>query len=420
MPSFHYVALSPERKELSGVIEADNEAAAREQLSALGIAVVSLIQTAGAGVQNAAGREGKIIFDFNALDKNQKRVEGTIASGDLQSAFNRLTDEYQLNVTKISKAGSALDINALLRTYETTHTAANAQEEAVRGNARKKELIAKVDFTMAAVSGFLQKYERELKDEERDTIRSYLNQLMRIKDSTNLEHIKSTCERMLTHIQKRELFLHEEERTKESSKLKVETQEMLKNLKRGGLQKDINLEFILKYFRKPNPEIIKLKQGISAANSQIWTYIKLFLTAKSGAVKAEAKEAAYTLLAERSRLKKEIRSIKLAAKLEENQQRDENIYIRHAAEAAGWTLALYIAVYIIAYPFTIKNFGVSVSLPNGFYFYSGTATKAATLLLFIAYSAHTIKKFWLKGRTASMILYPAAIFMYLLIAVNLM
>ena len=55
---------------------------------------------------------------------------------------------------------------------------------------------------------------------------------------------------MLAHIQRQELFIHEEQKAKESAGIKAETQEMLSDIKHGTLTKDINIGKILEGLKK--------------------------------------------------------------------------------------------------------------------------------------------------------------------------
>lgn len=244
---------------------------------------------------------------------------------------------------------------------------------------------------------------------------------------------------MLAHIQKQELFIHEEQKTKESAQIKADTQEMLSDIKHGTLTKEINIGKILeglkeKPFLKPiinfllnlskpkNPEMEKAQDEIKTTNKHIWSYIRIFIFAKSKLERNEAWTSIKSLFAEKKRLKLKSHAIEY----EENKlksQADEtrsSAFWESLASAIGWILAFYIVSYAASYLFTIKSFPISL-LPKSVYFYHSTFLKGITIFLFLAYGAVQARNFWLKNHwSAAYLLYPASIFAFLLIVINLL
>lgn len=443
MPSFHYTALNRDNKNLGGIIEAPDEQSARKKLNEMELSVISLNL---ADDKQHVQQTGKTVFEFEAIDKNNKKVAGTITSDDIIKAFARLFDEYQLNVIYLAPSHATesekqeIRKNGLLpvqqeyeRLYAKKSKKISSEEaEAIKKEEQRKELIQKVDSTMKRIEIFLKQYSADLKSEERDAIQSYLNQLMRIKDSTNLEHIRNTCEKMLAHIQKQELFINEEQKSKESAQVKAETHEMLSDLKRGRLSKEINISelpffkpianFIANFIRPKNPEAEKTENEIKTTGKHIWSYIKIIISAKSKLERAAAWEGIKTMFAEKRRLKLKLHAIKEEEeKVSSGQQtRETSAFWESAGSTLGWILAFYLFSYIASYPFTIKSFG-SLALPKGFYFYHSTFAKSATMFLFIAYATIAVRNFWLKNHAnAAYLLYPVSIFAFLLIIINLM
>jgi hypothetical protein len=451
MPAYHYVALSSAGKELSGIIEAPDDTSARANLNQLGLSVVSLKTIETAGAAPAAPEKGKTVFEFEAIDRKNRHVVGTIVGETPVQVFGRLFDEYQLNVTSLflasatpeeKAAARAAGIIELQKEYEKLKGAKGGkikEEELVAAQqAERRELLEKVDFTMQSVNDFLKTYGQELKTEERDAIQTYLNQLVRIKESTNLEHIRATCEKMLDHIQKQELFLHEEDRFKESAKMKVETKELLSALKRTGLQQEIDIvktvsrwqeipllrplaNFLLRFLGAQNPEIRKLREEIKAVNHHIFSYFKMLFFGKTRILKLEAWESVKTLREEKKRLKLKLHALKM----EERQAyaaAHESYFWDQLGGMLGWVLAFYLLTYLVAYPFTIKNFNLpQLTLPKSFYFYQGRLTTMITMALFLAYAAVTLRNFWLKKHASvTLLLYPLTVFGFLLMVINLM
>lgn len=455
MPAYHYIALSGAGKELSGIIEAPDDAAARANLNQLGLSVISLktIEATGVTAPVAAPPEkGKTVFEFDGIDKKGRHVVGTIVGENTVKAFGRLFDEYQLNVTYLCAVASTPEEKEAARTVgileirkEYEKVSGRAQERTTEeeilaaGRAERKELLEKVNFTMRTMEEFLKTYGQDLKTEERDAIQGYLNQLVRIKESTNLDHIRATCEKMLDHIQKQELFLHEEDRLKESAKLKVETKELLSSLKRTGLQSEIDIvksagrwqqnpllrpfaNFILRLYAAQNPEIRKLREEIKAVNHHMLSYFKMFIFGKSKTVKLEAWESIKTLREEKKRLRLKLQALKIEERKAYQAERPESYFWDQTGSIIGWVLAFYLMTYMIAYPFTIKHFNLqSLSLPKSFYFYQTRLTTVVTLALFLAYAAVGIRNYWLRKHGGlTLLLYPLTVFGFLLMVINLM
>ncbi|MEK7524288.1 MAG: hypothetical protein AAB588_04645 [Patescibacteria group bacterium] len=452
MPSFHYIALNQTGSELSGVIEAPDEPQARKNLNRLGLSVVSLNTVDGVAPATAAAGQASAspTFEFEAVDKNAKKVVGTIRAENLFKAFGRLFEEYEFNVNYIiddvatapeKTAARKAGIVEIQKEYEKSlgknakKAVDTSEQESVA--TEKKELLQKVDYTMTKMQEFLQQYAADLRVEQRDTIQGYLNQLVRIKDSTNLEHIRSTCARMLDHIQKQEIFLHEEQRHKESSQFKVETKELLSQLKRTGLQQEIDLvqtatkwqeipflkplaTWLLKLFKAQNPEIRKLREEIKVINHHFWSYVKLLIIGKSKMVRQEAWESIKTLRAEKKRLKLQLTALQMEAQRTEIAAQQPSFLSDTLPKTISWILAFYLAAYVISYPFTIKQFPIT-SLPRSFFFYHSKLMAPLLLLLFCLHIAFTVHQFWLKNKGGmSFLLLPATLFVYLLMLVNLM
>lgn len=448
--TFHYIALSAEQKELSGVIEAADEQSARKKLNNLGLSIVSINQV-DSFTQAAAAGDNKNVFEFEGIDKNSKRVTGTIKAITPIQAYARLTDEYLLSVLSLFKSTLApaekeeakkMGVESLKKDYEKLYGGKKKKqkdEELVlaRQQQERKELIEKVDETIQRIEKFLKDFEPDLKLEERSAIRSYIDQLLRIKDSTNLEHIRSTCERMLSHIQKQELFIHEGQRVRESSQVKVETEDMLKRLQQTGLQQEIDIvktamewqhkpflrplaSLILFFAQSQNPEVLILKNQIKEINRHVWLYIKMAITAKSPDIRKEAIQTVKGLFEERKRIKLQIKAIRDVEKKKNIVVAEPTYVWEQIGSALGFILAFYLIAYIISYPFTIKKFDLPIKIPDSFYFYNSGLIKGVTLFVFLAFGAVTARNLWLKKSWATyLVVYPLTIFVFLLIVINL-
>lgn len=435
--TFHYIALNQEQKELSGVIEAIDEKGAREKLNDLGLSVISL----GVIEHITPPGEAKTVFEFEAIDKNSKKVVGTITADSPAKAYGRLFDEYQLTVIAVRSAGEELDLAALQKEYEKlapkkAPSGGSEQQTQVQENERR-ELLEKIDYTMQRVESFLKDYGEDLKMEERGVVQGYLNQLLRIKSSTNLGHIRTTCEKMLEHLQKQELFINEGEKTSQSTKIKVETKEMLSELKRTGLQKEIHFsdivgrlgtnrilkplaDAILRLTGNHSPEIKNIQAEIKTVNRHLWEYLKLLFTGSSKQIRIEAWQTIRTMREEKKRLRWKLNALLAEEKKALANTHPTGYYLGYIEKICGFLFSVYFASYLISYPFTTKQIG-GFSIDKIFFFYSSRLLKLITIFLFLIYGALKIRTFWMKQSWfAPYILIPFTIFIYLLIAINLL
>lgn len=444
MSAYHYIALSKDNKELSGIIEAPDEQGARAKLNELSLSIISLTT-----VTAPATHEGKALFEFEALDKNGKKVVGTVVADNELAAYIRLFEEYELNVlflsaSTLSPAEKEKKRNAgvgeLSKTYDKMRKKKKIKTASEMVDQKEDEertlLLQKIDFTMHEVETFLEKYGVDLKIEERDAIKTYINQLIRIKDSTNLEHIRATCEKMLEHIQKQELFLHEEQKLRESTQMKAETQALLSELKRSGLQKELTVQgfieqlqknkwlspltrFLFSFYHPHSDAYQKIEQEIKVAKRHIQAYYKLLVFGKTNAIRGEAWAGIKTVSAEKKRLRLKLRAIASEEAAQRVLQKPPKLPAESLKKLAGWILAFFLIAYSVTYPLTIKQLPLP-SLPHSLFFYQSYVTKFVTLFLLILYLALAIRNFWLKKSIAGLLLYPIALFGYLLIAINLM
>jgi len=100
MSMFYYLAVSgSDNRRMNGQIDASNEMAARNELNRMGLSVLSISDKASAEI----GTSDTVIFEFEALDRTQKKVSGTIDALDLTAAYSRLQDEFTFQVAYICR-----------------------------------------------------------------------------------------------------------------------------------------------------------------------------------------------------------------------------------------------------------------------------------------------------------------------------
>ena len=69
--------------------------------------------------------------------------------------------------------------------------------------------MLKVDFILNKIKAMLAQYSEDIKPENKK-IQEYVDKLLRIKSSTNLDYIEHTSEELLKKVQDQEIFLNKE------------------------------------------------------------------------------------------------------------------------------------------------------------------------------------------------------------------
>ena len=108
MPQYLYTVINKENKELNGSINAPDELAARHELNALGFSILALhIETTAAIPEQTIENIKK--FDFSAIDKNGKKIVGTIQGENIFTVYKRLLIEYQFDVQSLYSSDLSTD-----------------------------------------------------------------------------------------------------------------------------------------------------------------------------------------------------------------------------------------------------------------------------------------------------------------------
>jgi hypothetical protein len=111
MPTFYYLAVSGDHRRLSGEIESANEATARASLNKMGLSVLSISSQPPAASQAVV----KKTFEFEAVDRYKKTINGTIDSQDALSAYERLANEFKFEVHYLCAADATTEEKQVAR-----------------------------------------------------------------------------------------------------------------------------------------------------------------------------------------------------------------------------------------------------------------------------------------------------------------
>lgn len=460
MPRFRYTVINEENKQLQGTIGAPEESSARKELNDLGFSILTLEILD----ETTQTNESEIpVFEFEAFDKNQKKVLGTIQAEDQYAAFKRLLSEYEFEINyvidndlpeKDKEKQRKLGAIDLYNKFQE-ETAENRQKET--GNEKdlrefeQKQIVLKqqIEFVLGKVSAMLDQYAAEMKPEVKTELKKQVEKILRIKNSTNLDYVRKSAEELLTYIQKEELFLHEESRSKERTKMIVEAQSMMMQLRKGKSTKNLSINEILRQWYethiKSNPEpstlekipgyfiahyldieneneaIIELRKQLSNVNSQLKQYISLYFKAPSPEFKLETGDGIKTLWQERKRIIKAIKNEKKALIKDRQTSGSSTASNGIGGEIlafTGWLLTFYLIYYFASIYILTKNFG-DFEIPYIFYIYKSAFLKYFLTTVFLLHATISLKKnLFHSSSTATVVLTTLFIFSSLVVYLN--
>ncbi len=404
MAQFQYTAVNGAGKKLSGVIGASTEDEARKQLNTFGISLLAIEKTAetptASATQEPSTSNALAKFEFEAYDKLGRKVLGTIPASNRYKAFKRLVDEYQFEVAYVVPFGATEEerlkakqegLSPLKAEYEAGEQKKSAQaledeKMTAEFETKRQEMLKKVDFILEKIKELLTRFNEDLKPESRKLIQGYIDKLLRIKSSTNLDYIEHTSEEMLKKVQDQELFLTKEKMGLQRDKLRLEAQKMMATLHSKPAEMGItnNMEELHNKWGKSENPLLKglgqflerflptaeeksLKQKIKTIQNQIWTYRKIVWTAPAS-TKEEARQSLNSLVEEKRRLQQElkIQVRKRNANSHEQEEAPEPLITEEISGFLGYLLAFYLATYFISFYIMSKEIPGGNPLPGDF------------------------------------------------------
>ncbi len=447
MPKYKYTVINPDNKSLQGTIAAPDEAGARKELNELGFSILSMEEIPE---ETAAEGQSQVpTFEFAATDKNAKRVVGTIQSEDAYSAFVRLITEYSLAVEYIidnslpeakkekERAKGSSEFYSKYEDETQKNRKVTTDEKDLKEFEEKQiQLKNQIQFLLDKITGILNEYEKIIKPESKVKIKEHVEKILRIRNSTNLEYIRKEAEDLLTYLQKEEILLQEKERMMEKTKIIVEAQGIMMQLKKTKSQGDVNItESLRKWYNthirevenpKPldkflghivafliganleTPEILELKRKISTLNIQIKEFVSLYFHGPSPEYKKETINSIKRLWQDRKKykklLKEEIRRVKALMRAEGKETVGDKI-LKELYGFTGWLLAFYLIYYFASIYAVSKNFGLT-EVPYFFYIYRSAFLKYFLATLFLFHSALSLKLNIFKHSAAATVAIP--------------
>jgi len=230
MHKYFFQAVTAEGKQISGYVSAESIDQARDKLSAGGLSILTLEEpTENSG--NDTMEQGMRVYQFEALNKAKKKVQGTIEAIELYEAFKKLRGEYKLDVVYLVDSASAPSVKEKIRTEglppeleermqvelkilkkkeKKKQKGANPDEvqEAVDANEEERQFIVeKIDAVLNEVVPLLEENAEFIDGHKKREIEERISLLMRLKHSNSVAHLRSLTQRLLEQISSDEIFL---------------------------------------------------------------------------------------------------------------------------------------------------------------------------------------------------------------------
>lgn len=464
MSRFKYTVVNKEGEQLSGSVTAADVEGARKKLQELGFSIVSLEQEEKISEKEADGS----IFEFSGRDPRNRQIKGTIESEDRYIAFKRLIKEYDLeveyivqsNLTPSEKAKQKKSgVKDLLVEYQNevrkkTDMFHKEKIKTIDRNFEKEKarVMRQVDFVMRKVNEAVDSFATELNPQDKQTIKNYVNKILRIKSSTNLEYIKNECKKLLEFLQNAEIFAHKKEGLdikvalckdaktmieKMDKNKEFEKYETLRDKISSWKEKNIDrkekksifdniisffLSFILKSTRE-DKKSREIKEKIHKLNNDIKQYYSIYLKNKSPDYKKQAIESAKQLKKQKKELKKELYMLEQGSKEATKQQREKSFF-EHSIEVisgiTGWLLFFYLIFYFTSnYIIEKQVLFPQENIPGVFYvFQTGSIRYVLPIIFLLHVTAKSKMLFFRKNLYASLIMFPVFLIASLIIAFN--
>jgi hypothetical protein len=465
MPSFKYIIVNKENKQLTGEVDAPSEEIARKDLQALGFSIVSIEEK-----KKEDKDEAGVIFEFKGIDSQNRKITGTIKSESRYQAFKRLITEYELDVhyvvqsnlqpkekTKQIEEG----VKDLMKNYreeikKNTNLFHEKKLKQIDRNFEKEKALVmrQVDFVLSKVGESIETFAKELNADDKQKIKDYVNKILRLKNTTNLDYLKKSTEELLKFLQKAEIFVNKKSNVKSKLKLYAESQDMIDHLDKGkdfGVYQDLEEQILrwqsehikgkkkneisiinkvksvyyallLKIIHQPE-EIREINRQLDYLNRELKQYYNVYLKSKDQTYKKEAIKSIKRLKERKISLKNKIKELK-KEEIRRNKEEGELNFFEKIIEGingiTGWLLFFYLVFYFISGIIINKNIIFEFyEIPSIFYLFQSGLIKYILPIVFLLHITTSIKLYFFKKNIiADLILFPALALVSLIVVFN--
>ncbi len=417
MTKFQYTAISPQGKSLNGIIEADTTENARNKLYQLKLTVVSLDQV----MNEDNNQKDYLKYKFEALDKDNKKVIGTIASTNLLNAFDKLSKEYNLEVQKLAST------NATQTEFEASKekiTSFKAQLTSLQKNKdtdtsstefhetkQKEEFQKIIEEIIATIKKINVKFSSQLKPEAIDFLNKYEIHLNKIKYSENTENIIQAALKVLNHIQTSEMFLNNSENYEEQLDLQLDILRLNKILNSHSTQHNELLQTLSSTLAKFG---LKMNINLKKKFNKLTGYIEIVFKTKSNKIRQEAITHFFKGLVQKFTTNPQTKSINIFSEKSFQASKTE----QEILNLSTWLLAAFLSLYFICIFITEKI--AKFELNKLFFIYN---TNFLIYIIIGTILTHSAVKINILLKTKKFqnnnFIYPVFFLLYIMILINL-
>ena len=462
MPHFRYTVVNKENKQLAGEIDAPDIDKARVELQELGFSIVAIEET------NAGKLEPGTVFEFKGKDNENRTITGTIKSEEQYQAFKRLIKEYELDVQYIVQADLPEKEKAKLKTAGVKTLMKKYQEEVMKNTDKYHEkkfkkidrnfekqkalIMRQVDYVLGKVQEAVDGFAKELNPEDKQKIKDFVNRILRLKNTTNLEYLKNTSRDLLKFLQSAEVFSKGKSKIKQRLSLYAETEDMIDHIEKGkdfGVYEDLedqllrwqsehikgkkkiplfdrakNIVFtiIIRIIHQPK-EIRKLNKELHFLNRELKQYYGVYLKTKDQTFRKESLESIKQLRIKKQKLKEKIQDLKAQERKRLQEMGELNYFekvLSSINELTGWLLFFYLVFYFVSSLIINKDLIFnSYEIPSIFYLFQSGLIKYILPLIFLLHITTSVKlHFFKKNMVSNIVLFPVFAIFSLLVLFN--
>ena len=263
MLKFYFQGINNDGKKLSGFVLAENKNMAREKLSKMGFAILSLDIFS----EEKKEKSNLKLFNFQGIDKN-KKIMGNIESKNEYEAYKKLRSEYNFEITSLIPANLPPDqkhkllkqkINPdLQKLYEeekhltkkeddSTKTREQRVEELVKLREKRIDIIRiKIIDIVNQIQALLRTRSNLIKPGPRRELLDRLGLLSRLRQSNSIEHLENLTQKILNQLTDETILIEPEEDDSKEKILKLDKEK--KEFKKSvGKSLDYFKENIIKF-----------------------------------------------------------------------------------------------------------------------------------------------------------------------------
>lgn len=462
MPHFRYTVVNKENKQLAGEIDAPSIDVAREELQELGFSIVAIEET------KAGKLEPGTVFEFKGKDTENRMITGTIKSEERYQAFKRLISEYELDVQYIVQADLKEEEKAKQKTIGIKSLMKKYQEEVMKNTDKYHEkkfkkidrnfekqkalIMRQVDYVLDKVKEAVDTFAKKLNSDEKQKIKDYVNRILRLKNTTNLEYLKNTSRDLLKYLQNAEIFSSGKTQIKQKLSLYAETEDMINHIEKGkdfgvyedledqllrwqsehikGIKKvpiidklkNIAFEFVIKLIHQPK-KIRELNKELHFLSRELKQYYGVYVKTKDQTLRTESLTSIKKLRVKKTNINEKIKELKIAEKKRLQELGELNYFekvLSSINELTGWLLFFYLAFYFISGIIINKELlFASYEIPSVFYLFQSGLIKLILPLIFLLHITTSIKlHFFKKNILSNIVLFPVFAIFSLLVLFN--